>query len=238
MMKIKVIGSGSMWTKYNSASYMIDNNILIDIPNGTCKNLYRMGINPLTIENVMITHFHGDHYFDIPFYFLIKSKHNSLTVNMYCSKEGKRKNNSLLKLAFPNSAKDVLECLNINYCFKDKFQINDYQVQRYLVEHGRMKPAYGYIFTNDDKKIGFTGDCAICENVEYMASICDYLFCDCMFVVGTEKHMGIDKISALANKYVNCKFVVSHLEDVTREELKKVKIPNIIVPEDGELFEV
>ena len=36
-MKVKVIGSGSMWTSYNSASYMIDDNILVDIPNGMCK---------------------------------------------------------------------------------------------------------------------------------------------------------------------------------------------------------
>lgn len=73
-MKVRVIGSGSMWTSYNSASYMIDDDILIDVPNGMCKNLFRMGINPRLIKNVLITHFHGDHYFDMPFYFLLKSK--------------------------------------------------------------------------------------------------------------------------------------------------------------------
>ena len=73
-MKVRVIGSGSMWTAFNSASYMIDDNILVDIPNGLCKSLFRMGIDPRNIENVLITHFHGDHYFDIPFLFLLKAK--------------------------------------------------------------------------------------------------------------------------------------------------------------------
>lgn len=66
-MKIQVIGSGSMWTKYNSACYLIDDKIMVDFPNGTCKYLYRLDIIPNTIDNIVLTHFHGDHYFDIPF---------------------------------------------------------------------------------------------------------------------------------------------------------------------------
>ena len=36
-MKVKVIGSGSMWTKYNSACYLVDEDIMVDFPNGACK---------------------------------------------------------------------------------------------------------------------------------------------------------------------------------------------------------
>ena len=127
-MKIKVIGSGSMWTSYNSASYMIDDNILVDIPNGMCKNLFKLGINPRMIEHVLITHFHGDHYFDIPFYFLLKSRADNHNINIYCSKEGKRKNQKLLKLAFPNSAKGVNEAINLKYIYADSFKVNNYIV--------------------------------------------------------------------------------------------------------------
>ena len=63
-MKLQIIGSGGMWHKENSASYLIDDHILIDIPNGSCKNLYNLGVKTEKIDNVLITHFHGDHYFD------------------------------------------------------------------------------------------------------------------------------------------------------------------------------
>ena len=66
-----------------------------------------------------------------------------------------------------------------------------------------------------------------------MASVCEYLFCDCMFIKSTSKHMGIDNIKYLSEKYPNCKFVVSHLEDETRQELNKLKIENVIIPEDS-----
>ena len=237
-MKIKVIGSGSMWTAYNSASYMIDDDILVDVPNGMCKNLFRMGINPSLIKNVLITHFHGDHYFDMPFYYLLKSKADDKSINVYCSNEGKRKINKILKLAFPNSAKDVNKSINLRYTFDYFFKVNNYTVKKYLVDHGRMKPAFGFVFENKKVKIGFTGDTAICKNVEFMASICNYLFCDCMFIKSTTKHMGIDNIKYLSEKYPKCKFIVSHLEDNTREELNKIKLKNVIIPDDGQIIEV
>ena len=237
-MKVKVIGSGSMWTSYNSASYMIDDNILVDMPNGMCKYLFRMNINPRNIGNVLITHFHGDHYFDIPFYFLLKSRADNKNINIYCSKEGKRKTQKLLKLAFPNSVKKVNNEINLNYIYSDKFKIDDYNVIKILVDHGRMKPAYGYIFEKDQIKVGFTGDSAFCPNIEYMASICNYLFCDCMFKIGNSKHMGINNIKELSNKYSNSIFVVSHLEDETRTELKNEKIKNLIIPNDGEEIKI
>ena len=54
-MKLQIIGSGGMWHKENSASYLIDDHILIDMPNGSCKNLYNLGIKVEKIDNVLIT---------------------------------------------------------------------------------------------------------------------------------------------------------------------------------------
>lgn len=237
-MEVRVIGSGSMWTAYNSASYIVDDSIIVDFPNGMCKNLFRLGINPRNINNVLITHFHGDHFLDIPFLFLLKSRSEDKKLNIYCSEEGKEKNLELARLAFPNSYLDALGNIDLKYDYNDKFIIGDYNISKLLVDHGRMKPAYGYIFSKGDIKFGFTGDTTLCENVEYMASICKYLFCDCMFIKGTNKHMGIDMLEELLAKYENCTFVVSHLEDTTREELKRLNLKNVIVPEDGEIITI
>lgn len=42
-MKVEFIGSGSIFTSVNSASYLINDKILVDIPNGCCKALKKMG---------------------------------------------------------------------------------------------------------------------------------------------------------------------------------------------------
>ena len=101
-----------MWNKYNSACYLIVD-IMIDFPNGACKYLYRLGIVPNKINNIVLTHFHGNHYFDIPFYLLGKSKSENKYVNIFCSKEGKSKINKIGNLAFPNSFKDSCDSLNL-----------------------------------------------------------------------------------------------------------------------------
>ena len=233
-MKVKVIGSGSMWTSYQSASYKIDEDILVDIPNGMCKNLFRWNFHPKQIHHVLITHFHGDHYFDIPFYLLIKAKNEDKEVHIYCSEEGEEKNRKLVTLAFPNTDTEIMESLSLKYHHTQKFRIHEYEVEKILVDHGTLKSAYGYLFQVGKKKVGFTGDTCLCPAVERMAQECSYLFCDCMLKQGNTKHMGIDNIIQLTEQNPNCQLIVSHLEDTTREELKKRNIKNVRIPEDGE----
>ena len=97
-----------------------------------------------------------------------------------------------------------------------------------------MKPAYGYVFEKNGVKVGFTGDTTLCKSVEYMAKTCSYLIIDCMFKEATSKHMGVDKLQFLLEKYPNCEYVVTHLEDETRDYLKELRLKNVIVPEDND----
>ena len=223
-MKVKVIGSGCMWTKYNSACYLIDDDIMVDFPNGAVKYLYNLDINLGSINKILITHFHGDHYFDIPVWLLYKFKNGIKNVNIFCSHGGKKKIIKLYKLAFPHSHKEAFKNTECKFCFDSSFMINDYIVTRILVDHGKLKPAHGYIFEKNNIKFGFTGDTTICDNVKYMASVCKYLFCDCSCINGISAHMGIDMIKELCDEYKDCKFIVSHMVDETRQELKKLKM--------------
>ena len=235
-MKLTIVGSGGMATKYNSASYLIDDNILIDIPNGSCKALRRMDKDIQNIEHVLITHFHGDHYFDLPFYLLAKNKKEKSIANIYTCKKGIKKSKKIFKLAFPNSVKKVNKNMTINYITDVSFKIGNYFIEKILVDHGNLKPAYGYIISDNNFKVGFTGDTSYTDSIKMMAEKCDYLVCDCSFKVGNDKHMGIDNIVEMANNYPNHKFVVSHLSDASKLALKDIKLENIIVPEDGNII--
>ena len=67
-MNIKFIGTGgAFFASSNNASYLIDEKILVDLPNGGCRAMTKMDIDISKIDHILITHFHGDHYFDIPF---------------------------------------------------------------------------------------------------------------------------------------------------------------------------
>ena len=66
-MKIVVLGSGGSAESANRAcsSYLIDSSIIMDAGPGSYKNLLKYGGNPLKIKYFLITHLHGDHFFDI-----------------------------------------------------------------------------------------------------------------------------------------------------------------------------
>jgi len=70
-MKIVVLGSGGSAESANRAcsSYLVNSEIVIDAGPGSYKNFLRYGGNPLKIKYFLISHLHGDHFFDIGAFF-------------------------------------------------------------------------------------------------------------------------------------------------------------------------
>ena len=99
---------------------------------------------------------------------LNKSKHNSTKTIIYCYKGGKKKLKNLCFLAFPNSYIDAFKESNASYNCDEEFKTEKYSVKKIEVDHGRLKPCYGYLFQEKDLTVGFTGDTSFCKAVEIM----------------------------------------------------------------------
>ena len=65
-MKVRLLGTGAIYSKYNCASELIDDKILVDVGNGVLKELRKINYNLTKLEMIMITHLHVDHYADLP----------------------------------------------------------------------------------------------------------------------------------------------------------------------------
>ena len=63
-MKIDVVGSKCTWVKDLSTSYIINDEILFDVPQGSFKTLLN-DYDLKKIKVVIISHFHSDHFGDI-----------------------------------------------------------------------------------------------------------------------------------------------------------------------------
>jgi mRNA degradation ribonuclease J1/J2 len=67
-MEIRILGTGGFANSglpFNS--YLIDGRILVDTPPDILQSLKREGIGLEAIDTVVISHFHGDHFFGLPF---------------------------------------------------------------------------------------------------------------------------------------------------------------------------
>lgn len=237
-MRVELIGTGAIYVKYNSACTLIDDNMIVDMPNGTLKQLLRTGHNPEKIRTMLITHLHGDHTADIPFFLKYVYRFSKVTdeLTIIGPKGLENKVTELFSVYKFEDKKEIEETMNIKFIEldQDNITINQYKIQPILVSHGNEKPAFGYII-NDI--LGLTGDSGICSGVEKIVENSKITIADISYIEGDSCHMGIDNIKYLISKY-DKQIVATHLRDTTREKLKKLQIPNIVVEEDGYGFEV
>ena len=240
-MKVELIGTGAIYTKYNGACTLINDDMIVDMPNGTLKQLLKKNYNPDKIKTILITHMHGDHTADVPFF--LKYVYNFSKINNEIVIIGpKGIENQIIKLfdAYRfEDRKEIEQSMKIKYIELDQENeiikdINGYKVQSLLVSHGEENPAYGYI-VND--AIGLTGDSGICKGVEEIVKNSKITIADTSLFEGDSCHMGINNIKYLVVKYEK-QIIATHLRDITREKLKNDEINNILVVEDGYVFEI
>lgn len=232
-MKIKLVGTGSMVSKRNPASYLVNNKIMIDLPNGVVKILKKAYLFE-DVEYIFITHMHGDHIFDLPFLFFDRLKTDRKLI-VVLSRRWLRKVKKLVKLAFPSKYYEIFYGSKIEFVSnKQTVQIDNLMIDRFEVKHGIMKPSYGYVFKEDNKIVTFTGDTSLCASVIEKSKISDYIICDCTLKVGNDKHMGVDNIKYLLKENPNLKIVPSHTSINAKDSLLKIKNSNLIIKEDME----
>lgn len=239
-MKIEMIGTGAIWTKYNSSCALVNNDMILDVPNGTLKNMLRLELNPEEINTVVITHMHGDHIADLPFLLLyILYKKVTGEIRIIGPKGIKKKVKDLFQsYCFELNYNRIIEKIKLVYIEVEEGKniiTEKYAIQPVLVSHEDLKLAYGYII---DNILGFSGDTGMCIGLEKIVEKSQKIVMDSSLVEGNAAHTGIDNIKSLAKEYPDKTFIATHMQDKTRKQWEKEKIDNVIIPEDGYIFEI
>lgn len=107
-MNVTILGTGSIYSKSNCASLLIDEHILVDVGPSIVKYLIKNNYDLLKIDNIILTHLHTDHILDFPTFIVnigeLGSKH---MVNVYAPKETKTK--LLDYTALCNGVNDIIK---------------------------------------------------------------------------------------------------------------------------------
>lgn len=243
-MEIKLIGTGSIGAVQYSASTLINKEILIDMPNGIVKRIKQLGEDVLNIKAILITHLHGDHFLDIPF-FMLEKYFNKITeeTEIYCPRGTLNKIKQLFDIAYPGDYDKVTEAINVRFIefeeLKNQKLLNKYDIDSIAVEHGNLKPAYGYIIKENEKSIGFSGDSKMCEAIEHIVKESDLAVLDMSLSEdGNNAHMGLNDIEKLCGENKEKTIVSIHMHDYTRQVAKSKDIDNLIIPEDGQIINI
>lgn len=125
----------------------------------------------------------------------------------------------------------------IDHKGRSSIHLGDYLIESRNVEHGRMKPAFGYIVHKDGKKVGFSGDSMYCSAIDKIVEDADISILDMSLKdQGNQSHMGYLDIKNICNKYKNKTIIDTHMRRSARDVGIKNPIKNLIIP--GENYEI
>ena len=241
-MKVTFIGTGTMGSTTRCNTSILVDDMLFDIGMGTVKQIERLQIYTKNINYIVISHFHADHFLDIP-NLLIGRKIRKETNNLLyiIGPKGVRQKTFDL-LTFTHSDGDIhkydnleekYNCKFIELNNNEEFRTDTFKLRALELDHGNCKPVNGYILEKDGKKIAYATDTTFCDNYYNMCSEVSYIFSDVTRLDTTPMHIGLNEYKELYKKYPNCNFYAVHRSDYNTEEINTVEFPN-----DGDILEI
>jgi ribonuclease BN (tRNA processing enzyme) len=240
-MKITVLGTGCIWTKRACASYLVDDNILVDAGSGTTKQLFKTSKNLLHHEKIgklkliLITHFHLDHYFDIVplLWKLASDKYPEMSATIVCPPDGEKKIKQLCRLGLSDSSYKKLKFKKyikfVDASTMGSLTFGDYEISSLKMDHGEIA-CYGYIFKDKKtgKSVSFTGDSKMCDSMQFMIDNTDLAFVDMAGTDISNKHFNIiDGIELMKQYEGKCNIVPCHLTSQALDYCEgRIEAPN------------
>lgn len=246
IMKLTILGTGCAWTKRECASYLLNDNIMIDPGYGSIKQLLKTNDQMLhhekieTIDLVLITHFHSDHYFDMP-YILQKEatgklKNKKLTI--IAPPGVKEKLDELCKLAISQHSYNKIDMdkyCNIYEAGDGKeFDFGKYHIRCVLLDHNDTVN-YGYMIKLPNGKIlSFSGDTTNCDNMMYMVNHSDIILLNMANTKKDKSHYNIiDGIELMKQYKGKCIIIPAHMTSESYDYAKtRINIPKDLMQID------
>lgn len=235
-MKIDVVGSCCTWTRELSTSFIINDEILFDVPEGSFKSLmHDYGFEK--IKYIVISHFHSDHFIDIHLvldYIFNHYPDKKLTIiapagcfERLCT---------LFRLIEVSYLEELLKNrVTFIVCENGKkFKLGEYDFKCYKMTHGNLD-AYGFIIEHNKIKVGFTGDTAMCNNVHKILKKVNSCFIDSANTQQNNKHLSAGEVVSLQKEYPDCKLHFVHLSSFSAKEFDKL---GLCYPKQGDVINI
>lgn len=237
-MKVQLLGTGSILSSSLGASALIDDKIMIDCPNGIIKKIHHYGCSVESIDLLLISHFHADHFFDLPFFLMENGWKNERQrpLTIIGPKGLETYIDQVTNLAYPKDWNKIkrrarVNLIEINTEFKP-MSYEGYSINCLQVDHDNLS-AYGFVIKKDSVSVGFTCDSILCDNVIHMVDNCAFVFADCSFAVPSRgAHMSLEDITLLKQRH-QATVLPIHMSDEARSAYFK-KYGD--VPTDGIVF--
>jgi len=228
------LGGTRLWS-----SLLLDDRILLSIPPTAIPGMYRLGKDLTDIDVIFISHCHADHFFGLPFFFLL--------YRFVCERDApvfivgpdgiQDATLRLGALAWPELVENgIVPRVPIEYVEIEKegeYRAGDLRFRAIGMQHFGAK-AFGYRFSYQGREIAYTGDTEAGPHLDRLTSGADLVVTEWTYtgVQGKPGHLCSADIADLAARLSasHATILASHLGG------NPEPIKGVIVCRDGETY--
>jgi ribonuclease BN (tRNA processing enzyme) len=238
-LELAFIGTGSGFGpgRYYS-SFLVNDRYLFDASPAVIPNLKKLNKDPRDIEVIFISHFHGDHYFGLPFLLLEYAELTPRTKDLTIIGPpgiGKRVE-SATNLAFANVFRKRDRGYHLTFVEASDEATGEAAGVSWTsrrVEHVPDLEAFGFRVEIDGRTIAYTGDTAMCPPLVPLAQDADVLVaeCSCWTESCAAIHLTPSNILELRRQVsARTKFLLTHIG--TGEAPQAIHDAGIVIADD------
>jgi len=183
---------------------------LIDCGSGVTQRMAASGVSGAALDALLITHLHSDHVVDL-YQLIVSSWHQGRQrPQRIFGPTGTRgfaeglmevwRKERELRISWERRPSTTgLELEIVEFEEGVILEENGVRVRAFLVDHGPVKPAYGFLFESADGRVAFSGDTTVCERLIDAARGVDLLVHECFIHAAMAARQGVPSAQGLSN---------------------------------------
>jgi len=213
------------------SSFFVNGRYLFDAGPSALQQLKKSRINPGDVRVILISHFHADHFFGLPFLLLdywIANREDELHIVGPPGIEARTE--ELLDLAFPGLPRR-------NKGYRRRYteiddgvsgEIEGLQFKAFEVEHVPSLRCFGYRTRIAGRTLAYSGDSVVCRGLLSLVTEAEVLVLDCSNGSDPVHLTSSDLATVIGNAPATATTIVSHIDDSSIAGL----MPNVLVASD------
>jgi ribonuclease BN (tRNA processing enzyme) len=213
---------------------------LIDFGTSGMISLYRFEVDPNSVDMILLTHLHGDHFGGLPF-FILDAQLNSKRIDplIIAGPAGTRARlMSAMEVMFPGSSR-IKQKFDIDVIELEPEKQWDFKgttVIPYHVQHPSGDPPLALRIACDGKTLAYTGDTEWTETLGRAAKSVDLLIAEAYFYDKSIKyHLNYKTVMAHIQELTPGRLIITHMGQDMLDRLETLSVESAY---DGMVIEV